>query len=77
VAEWAQILTSILDNPPPIILHLFGGPFVTVGRRRTTVPEGGKRLLAFVALHKSRVDRRYAERRPAEWCKAGPVTGVA
>jgi DNA-binding SARP family transcriptional activator len=44
----------------PQILHLFGGPFVTCGRRRLEVPEGSKRLLVFVALHRGRVERRYA-----------------
>jgi DNA-binding SARP family transcriptional activator len=42
------------------VLHLFGGPFVTYGRRRVNVPEGSKRLLVFVALHRRRVERRYA-----------------
>jgi DNA-binding SARP family transcriptional activator len=42
------------------VLHLFGGPFVTYGRRRVDVPEGSKRLLVFVALHRGRVERRYA-----------------
>jgi DNA-binding SARP family transcriptional activator len=44
----------------PAILHLFGGPFVTYGRQRVDVPEGSKRLLVFVALHRGRVERRYA-----------------
>ena len=42
------------------VLHLFGGPFVTFGRRQLSVPEGSKRLLTFVALHRGRVERRYA-----------------
>jgi hypothetical protein len=42
------------------VLHLFGGPFVTYGRRRVDVPEGSKRLLVFVALHRGRIERRYA-----------------
>lgn len=42
------------------VLHLFGGPFVTFGRRQVSVPEGSKRLLTFVALHRGRVERRYA-----------------
>jgi DNA-binding SARP family transcriptional activator len=42
------------------VVHLFGGPFVTFGRRRVDVPEGSKRLLVFVALHRDRVERRYA-----------------
>jgi DNA-binding SARP family transcriptional activator len=44
----------------PLVLHLFGGPFVTCGRRRIEVPEGSKRLLVFVALHRRRIERRYA-----------------
>lgn len=42
------------------MLHLFGGPIVTRGPRNLMVPEGGKRLLVFVALHRGGVDRRYA-----------------
>jgi DNA-binding SARP family transcriptional activator len=42
------------------VLHLFGGPFVTCGRQRLEVPEGSKRILAFVALHRGRIGRRYA-----------------
>jgi DNA-binding SARP family transcriptional activator len=44
----------------PAVLHLFSGPFVTYGRRRVDIPEGSKRLLVFVALHRGRVERRYA-----------------
>jgi DNA-binding SARP family transcriptional activator len=60
MAEWAQILASLPNDPKQVILHLFGGPFVTVGRINKVVPEGSKRLLAFVALRQRRVDRRYA-----------------
>jgi DNA-binding SARP family transcriptional activator len=42
------------------VLHLFGGPFVTYERQRVDLPEGSKRLLVFVALHRDRVERRYA-----------------
>ena len=49
------------DNDVPI-LDLFGGPFVSYGRQRVAVPEGSKRLLVFVALHRGRVERRYAAR---------------
>ncbi|WP_158293034.1 MULTISPECIES: BTAD domain-containing putative transcriptional regulator [Kribbella] len=42
------------------MLHLFGEPFVTIGHRRMEVPEGSKRLLVFVALHRCPVDRRHA-----------------
>jgi DNA-binding SARP family transcriptional activator len=41
------------------VLHLFGGPAVTVDHRRVDVPEGSKRLLVFVALHRRHVERRY------------------
>jgi DNA-binding SARP family transcriptional activator len=42
------------------VLHLFGGPYVTLGGHRQEVPEGSKRLLAFVALRRVRVERRHA-----------------
>jgi DNA-binding SARP family transcriptional activator len=60
MVEWAQILASTTYYPPPVILHLFGGPFVTAGDLHVTVPESSKRLLAFVALHQRRVDRHFA-----------------
>lgn len=41
-------------------LCLIGGPYVLSGGRRCNIPEGSKRLLAFVALHGGRVDRRQA-----------------
>jgi DNA-binding SARP family transcriptional activator len=42
------------------VVHLFDGPFVTVEGQRFDVPEGSKRLLAFVALRQRRIERRYA-----------------
>lgn len=39
-------------------VHLFGGPYVSVDDDRRSVPEGSKRLLAFVALRRGRVERR-------------------
>ena len=42
------------------VVHLFDGPFVTIEGQRFDVPEGSKRLLAFVALRQRRVERRYA-----------------
>jgi DNA-binding SARP family transcriptional activator len=41
------------------VVHLFGGPYLTVGGRRSEIPEGGKRLLAFLSLHRGRQDRRF------------------
>lgn len=49
----------IAPNGTPV-LHLFGGPYVTVDGYRYNVPEGSKRLLAFVALRRTRVERRHA-----------------
>src|SRR4051794_1954152 len=46
---------SATDAP---VLHLFGGPYVTINGSRREVPEGSKRLLVFVALHRGRVERR-------------------
>ena len=48
------------ENPDTPVVHLFAGPYVTVGVRRQEVPEGSKQLLAFVALRRRRVDRRHA-----------------
>ena len=41
-----------------ITVHLFGGPYVSIRGARHSVPEGSKRLLAFVALRRGRVERR-------------------
>jgi DNA-binding SARP family transcriptional activator len=41
-------------------VHLFAGPYITVGPERHEVPEGSKQLLAFVALRRRRVERRQA-----------------
>ncbi len=49
----------IEDVGAPVV-HLFGGPYVTVGTERREVPEGSKLLLAFVALRRRRVERRKA-----------------
>jgi DNA-binding SARP family transcriptional activator len=42
------------------VVHLFDGPFVTIEGQRLDVPEGSKRLLAFVALRQRRIERRFA-----------------
>jgi DNA-binding SARP family transcriptional activator len=42
------------------VVHLFSGPYVTLGTERWEVPEGSKQLLAFVALRHRRVERRQA-----------------
>jgi DNA-binding SARP family transcriptional activator len=42
------------------VVHLFSGPYVTVGAERRDVPEGSKQLLAFVALRERQIERRRA-----------------
>ncbi|WP_078910779.1 AfsR/SARP family transcriptional regulator [Streptomyces sp. NRRL WC-3742] len=51
-------LTPTQDDAPT--LHLFGTPRVVHAGRRLEVPEGSKRLLAFVALNGGWVERRHA-----------------
>lgn len=41
------------------VVHLFGGPYVTVGSQRHEIPQGSKQLLAFVALRRRRVERHH------------------
>jgi DNA-binding SARP family transcriptional activator len=40
-------------------VHLLNGPYVSIGAERREVPEGSKRLLAFMALQRGRMERRY------------------
>lgn len=42
------------------VVHLFAGPYVTVGSERRDVPEGSKQLLAFIAMRRRRIERRQA-----------------
>jgi DNA-binding SARP family transcriptional activator len=42
------------------VVHLFGGPYVSFGGMRREVPEGSKRLLVFIALHRGSIARRCA-----------------
>jgi DNA-binding SARP family transcriptional activator len=51
---------GVLDHLDVAVVHLFSGPYVTVGTERREVPEGSKQLLAFVALRRRRVERRQA-----------------
>jgi len=48
------------DHVDAPVVHLFDGPYVTLGTRRQEVPEGSKQLLAFVAVRRRRVERRHA-----------------
>jgi DNA-binding SARP family transcriptional activator len=47
-----------LGNLDAMVIHLFAGPYVTVGAERREVPEGSKQLLALVSLRRRRVERR-------------------
>ena len=58
MAQWIQSLAGSSEGT--VLLHLFGDPCVTVAGCRVAVPDGSKRLLAFVALHHDRVERRHA-----------------
>jgi DNA-binding SARP family transcriptional activator len=48
------------DATPNVRILLFGGPCVTIDGSPRQVPEGSKRLLAFVALRGCRVERQHA-----------------
>lgn len=48
------------SRPPRRVVHLFDGPYVTCGGERLTVPQGGRRLVAFLALRRGPVERAYA-----------------
>lgn len=51
---------GLLEDFDVAVVHLFSGPYVTLGIERWEVPEGSKQLLAFVALRRRRVERRQA-----------------
>ena len=56
----ADRLVSGAGYPGCPVVHLFGGPYVTVRGQRQEVPEGSKQLLAFIAVRRRRVERRQA-----------------
>ena len=60
MAQQSAAHTAGPDSREGSSIHLFGGPYVTVDGIRRQVPEGSKRLLAFVALRRGRVERRHA-----------------
>lgn len=47
------------DEQERTAVHLIGGPYIQRGDCRLRVPQGSKRLLAFVALRAGRVERSY------------------
>jgi DNA-binding SARP family transcriptional activator len=60
LADFMHMLIARESDDSTPVVRLFGGPCVSYGRQRVTIPEGSKRLLVFVALHRGRVERRYA-----------------
>ncbi|MFE9690617.1 BTAD domain-containing putative transcriptional regulator [Micromonospora sp. NPDC005806] len=58
----ADLVDSLVAGEPASrpVLRLFDDPKISYGRDRRDVPDGCKRLLVFLALHRRRVDRRYA-----------------
>ncbi|MGV9870870.1 AfsR/SARP family transcriptional regulator, partial [Rhodococcus koreensis] len=52
-------LSAGIGSTRQAVVHLFNGPYVTFGPERVEVPEGSKRLLAFVALRHGCLERRY------------------
>lgn len=42
-----------------LFIHLLGGPWITIDSISHEVPDGSKRLLAFLALDRRRLDRHY------------------
>jgi len=48
------------ESPGDSTVHLLGGPYVTRNGLRLEVPEGSKRLLAFLAFRRGRVERCHA-----------------
>lgn len=61
-------MATLLTTPGAVVgagvetptLHLLGGPYVSHSGCEQQVPEGSKRLLAYVALHGRRVERKCA-----------------
>jgi DNA-binding SARP family transcriptional activator len=58
--EGGSIVGTPIPTTEPVFLNLFGGPYVVAGGTRLEVPEGSKRMLAFVALLGHPVERRQA-----------------
>ena len=52
--DWLGRHIGNVDAP---VVHLIGGPYITVAFERRDIPEGSKQLLAFVALRRRRIER--------------------
>ena len=55
----SSFIARAVDNSR-CVLCVFGGPHLLVDGRRLDIPEGSKRLLVFVSVHRRRIARRYA-----------------
>jgi DNA-binding SARP family transcriptional activator len=62
VTDFVEDLVAGESGPATPVLRLFGEPRVISGDRVLDVPESSKRLVAYVALHRGRVERRHAAR---------------
>src|SRR4051812_16995502 len=56
----ALVASEYADHASPPVVHLLGTPHLTVGDRSLEIPESSTRLLAFVALRPTGVQRRTA-----------------
>lgn len=57
-AHPATLLSTAACSADQVCVNLFGGPSVTVSGRHVDIPEGSKRLLAFVSLSHGPTERR-------------------
>ncbi|MGY1727834.1 BTAD domain-containing putative transcriptional regulator [Geodermatophilus sp. SYSU D01062] len=53
-------LANARDGRRGPLVHLIARPYVSQGQGTWEIADGGKRLVAFLALHRGPVDRRYA-----------------
>ena len=58
---------------PPVMIHLLGGPSVSVGAERRAVPEGSKRLRG---LRRAQAQPAWSARVPPACCGPRPTTGA-
>lgn len=56
----AELVTAARRGPDPRVLHLLGDPYLLQGGQRRELPDGSKRLVAFLALSERCSGRRAA-----------------
>lgn len=59
VLQWLMVDTPSAAPHRAVALHLLGGPWITVGASTHDVPDGSRRLLAFLALDGRQLERPY------------------